>query len=256
MLAVFLRGDAMTTCAKEIVPFDRVRETPARLGFWAASLTAAVTIVSFGIAIFTPPRSGPFCMGACAGYPYSDTAAFFPRDYLWIFPAILLTPLFLVVCVCAHSWVATKMRVFSGIALMFAAIATGLITLDYFIQIEVMQPSLLKGETDGIALFSQYNPHGIFIAMEDLGYLMMSAAFFFLGAALGADSRLERIVRWLLMVSSALAYASFVGMSIAFGNALETRFELAIITINWTALIIVSVMLSILFRRTLRHPAS
>lgn len=246
----------MSTYAKDVVPFDRVREIPARLGFWSASLTAAVTVVSFGIAIFTPPRSGPFCARGCVVYPYSDAAAFFPRDYLWIYPAILLTPLFLMVCMCAHSWVAVKRRVFSGIALMFAAIATGVITFDYFIQIEVIQPSLLKGETDGIALFSQYNPHGMFIAMEDLGYLMMSAAFFFLGAALATGSRLERTVRWLLMVSAVLGCATFVGMSVAFGNALETRFELAIITITWTALTIASVMLSILFRRTLRHSAS
>jgi hypothetical protein len=25
-----------------------------------------------------------------------------------------------------------------------------------------------------MSLFSQYNPHGVFIALEDLGYLMMS----------------------------------------------------------------------------------
>jgi hypothetical protein len=33
-----------------------------------------------------------------------------------------------------------------------------------------MQPSLLKGETEGLTLFLQYNPDGIFIALEDLGY--------------------------------------------------------------------------------------
>lgn len=243
----------MSTYAKEIVPVDRATATAARLGFWVSLVTALLTIGSFVVAILTPPRSGPFCTSSCVAYPYNNTAAFFPRDYFWMFPAILLTPLFLIVCACAHSWVATERRIFTLIALLFAAIATVFITLDYFIQIQVIQPSLLKNETNGIALFSQYNPHGLFIAMEDLGYLMMSAAFFFLGAALAADSRLGVAARWLLMVSSVLACVTFIVMSLYLGKNLEYRFEIAIVTISWTALAAASIQLSILFRRSLRR---
>jgi hypothetical protein len=32
----------------------------------------------------------------------------------------------------------------------------------------VVQPSLLSGESEGLAIISQYNPHGVFIAMQDL----------------------------------------------------------------------------------------
>lgn len=245
----------MSTYTKEVVSVDRATATAARFGFWVSLLTALLTIVSFAIAILTPPRSGPFCASSCVAYPYNNTTAFFPRDYFWMFSAILMTPLFLTVCACAHSWVAAEKRIFTRIALLFAAIATCFITLDYFIQIQVMQPSLLHGETNGLALFSQYNPHGIFIAMEDLGYLTMSAAFFFLGIALAADSRLGVAARWLLMVSSVLAFATFVGMSLYFGNNLESNFEMAVITISWTALAAASILLSILFRRTLRRVA-
>jgi hypothetical protein len=42
-------------------------------------------------------------------------------------------------------------------------------------------------------------------------------------------------------------------MSLYFGSHMETRFELAIITISWTALTITSIVLSVLFRRTLRQ---
>lgn len=245
----------MSTLAQKVesIASARATGTAARLGSWSAVLTAVVAVVSFAIAIFTPPRSGPFCIGACVVYPYSDTAAFFPRDYLWIFPAILLTPLFVVVCACVNSWILPERQVLSRIALVFAAASMAIVTLDYFIQIEVMQPSLLREETAGLALFSQYNPHGLFIAMEDLGYLILSAAFFFLGAALVRASRLESVLRWILTVSALLAFGTFIGMSLYFGSNLETRFELAIITISWTALTIASVMLAILFRRSLRH---
>jgi hypothetical protein len=246
----------MSSFERKIQSVDRARLTAARLGSWVALFTSVVTVVSFAIAIFTPPRSGPFCIGACVVYPYSDTAAFFPRDYLWIFPAILLTPLFVVVCACADAWVMPERRIFSRIAVAFAIVSAAIITLDYFIQIEVMQPMLLKGETDGLALFSQYNPHGIFIAMEDLGYLILSAAFFFLGAALAQGSRLESVLRWILMISGILAFVTFIGISLYFGSNLETRFELAIITISWTALAIASAILAILFSRPVRNGAN
>jgi hypothetical protein len=227
----------------------------ARWGFWSSLLTAIVTVVSFAIAIFTPPRSGPFCLGMCVGYPYTDTAPFFPRDYLWIFPALLLTPLLLIVCACAEI-LGRSDRMFLGrIALAFAIVCTAIITLDYFIQIEVIQPSLLRNEADGIGLISQYNPHGLFIALEDLGYLMMSAVFFFLGAFLSGQAGLERALRLLLLAGGVLGFVTFIGMSLAFGNGLETRFELAIISINWAVLTATGIMLCILFRRYLRGAA-
>jgi hypothetical protein len=49
-------------------------------------------------------------------------------------------------------------------------------------------------ETDGLALFTQYDPHGFFIALENLGYLILSAAFLFVGAAFGRANRLERSI--------------------------------------------------------------
>ena len=48
--------------------------------------------------------------------------------------------------------------------------------VDYFLQLTVVVPSLQAGETDGLSLFTQYDPHGLFIAMEALGYLMLTVA--------------------------------------------------------------------------------
>ena len=242
----------MTSPTQLLTPLDSSRATAASLGFWIGVLTAAVTAISFTIAILTPPRSGPFCTGSCVLYPYTDTAPFFPRDFWWMFPALSITPLFVILCACAHSWVAPSRTLFSRIAMLFATIASCLITLDYILQVEVLQPSLLRSEADGMALVSQYNPHGLFIAMENLGYLMMGVSMYFLGMALARNSRLENFVRWQLMVSGAAGFATFVAMSLYFGTRLETRFELAIITIDWFALIIASIVLSIVFWRSSR----
>jgi hypothetical protein len=61
-----------------------------------AVLTAVMAAVSLGMAITTLPRSGPYCQNGCVGYPYTDVAAFVPRDYLWMYPAVLLTLLTMV----------------------------------------------------------------------------------------------------------------------------------------------------------------
>jgi hypothetical protein len=65
----------------------------------------------------------------------------------------------------------------------------------------------------------QYNPHGIFISLEGLGYLMMSVALLF-AAAVFAGGRLERATRWLFVTSFVLAVGSLAGLSLLYGKDL------------------------------------
>ena len=229
------------------------RNAPDRLGFWIAVLTTVLTAAAFAIGLATPPRSGPFCVTTCIAYPYTSVAAFVPRDYRWMYIAILLTPLFGVLLACIHSGIRDNKRVFSRIALSFALISAAVITTDYFIQLEVMQPSLLKGETEGLTLFLQYNPHGIFIALEDLGYLMLSASFLFSSAVFSDGRGLERALQWLFLIASLSAFAAYLGMSISYGTNLEYRFEVVVITITWTTLIVAGALLSFWFQRGVQN---
>jgi hypothetical protein len=226
-----------------------IQVAAARLGRWIAPLLAVTAASAFALGITTPPRSGPFCVGSCIVYPYIDVVQFVPRDDLWMVPGTLLLPLFVMLAACIHFSVGVSRRPFSLIGLCFASIAAGIITLDYFTQFQVVAPSLLRGETGGLALFTQYNPHGFFIALEDLGYLVLSAAFLFVGAAFGSSTRLERAIRWTFMGAALLAGTSFLGMAWHFGFNLEYRFEVASITITWTTLIASGVMIAFLFQR-------
>ena len=134
-------------------------------------------------------------------------AAFIPNDYLWLYPGILLALIFVVLMVCIHYY-ASNDKIFSHIGLSFALVYATVITIDYFIQFTMVIPSILSGETASLSLFTQYNPHGIFIALEGLGYFMMSIAFLF-AAAVFAGGRLERAIRWLFVSSFILAVVSF-----------------------------------------------
>jgi hypothetical protein len=171
-----------------------------------------------------------------------------PRDYRWVVPGILLIPVFVVVVGCIHSLVEVGRRHLSVAGLCFASMAAAIIGIDYFIQFQVGEPSLVHGETAGLALFSMYNPHGVYIALEDLGFLTLCVAFLFVGLAIPRITRLAGAIRWTLVVAGLLAFATFAGMTWRFGLNLEYRFELAIITITWMTLLAAGVMQAFFFR--------
>ncbi|HUO15509.1 MAG TPA: hypothetical protein VMX38_11030 [Verrucomicrobiae bacterium] len=221
----------------------------ARLGFWTSVLLAVVTAAAFVSGITTPPRSGPFCTGHCITYPFTDAVQYVPRDYLWVLPGILLAPTFVILACCAMACVEERRRYLSTICICFASIATAILTIDYFIQFQVVEPSLIRGEVSGLALFTQYNPHGLFIALEDLAYLMLSAAFLFEGLSIPSASRIAKLIHWLLVLSAVLTFTTFAGMTWSFGLNIEYRFEVAIITIVWTTLILAGILFSFFFRK-------
>jgi hypothetical protein len=159
------------------------RSGAIRLGFWIAALTAVVTAVFAVTAVVTPARSGPFCGNACVASRYVDVAQFIPDDYWWLVPRILLAPIFVGLMVCIDAYAREGKKTFTRIAMSFAVIYAVIVMLDYFVQFTVVVPSLQSGETIGLSLFTQYNPHRLFIALEALGYLMMSAALFFAAPA-------------------------------------------------------------------------
>jgi hypothetical protein len=223
------------------------RNGPRRLGFWSSILLLFLAIIALALGITTPPRSGPYCTGNCIVYPFTDAARFVPRDYNWIIPAILLVPVFVVVVASIHECVQPGKRHLSLVGLCFASIAASIIAIDYFIQFQVAEPSLLRGETAGLALFTQYNPHGLFIALEDLGYLALCLAFVFVGTAFPGTRVLARAIRWTLLAAASLGFGCFISMLWHFGLDLEYRFEVVIITVTWTALIILGVMLAVFF---------
>ncbi len=221
----------------------------ARLGFWMALLLTVLTLLSFTIGMVTPPRSGAYCSGTCLAYPYADAARFVPRDYLWMLPGTLILPVFVIMAGCADVFVAARRKHLSRIGLCFASISTAIVTIDYFVQYAVVEPSLTHGETSGLALYLLYNPRGIYIALENLGYLMLSAAFLFIGFAIPISSRAGKGIRWTFVASAVLSFVTFNAMAWHFGLNLEFGLELAIISIVWTALIVAGVLFSIFFHR-------
>ncbi len=224
-----------------------------RTGFWAAVLTSVLAAVSFAVAATTPPRTGPFAApGTAIAYPYTAAARFVPRDFFWMYLALLMMLAFLVLAACVRESAADDRKVFGTIGLSLAVVSFTVIAVDYFIQLRTVQPALVRREWDGLAILSQYNPHGVFIALEEVGFLTMGLSFAFLALGLGS-SRLERVTRWVYLASSALIVATFVGMSSYLGFGVEYRFEVTAISLGWLTLTISGVLLAFVFRRRARE---
>ena len=228
---------------------EKVGSALAKFGYYISLFTAVITIITFGIAICTPPLSGPFCKEGCFEYPYHEIISRFPRDYFWMFPAIILSFSYMVMMIAVHKVVLPERSVFSLSGVAFAVISTLILSADYFVQVSFIQPSLMAGETEGIAMLSQFNPHGLFIILEELGFITMNISFIFLAPALTESARLEKSLRLTVITGFFLMLLSFATIVFINGINREYRFEVIIISITWIELIIVSILLARYFRR-------
>jgi hypothetical protein len=223
------------------------------VGFYSAVLTVVATIVTFGLAMMAVPISGANCPAECVDYPYLDTVSQYPKDFLWMLPAMLLVLGYVTLMVSIHSYTERQKRVFSQVGLTFAMIAAAILLSDYYLQFSVVPVSLMNAETEGLAMLIQYNSHGVFLVLEELGYLMMSLSFLFVAIALSNTSRLESVIRWIFTIGFVLVILSLAVISMSYGLERLDRFEVLVISIDWLILIVNGILLSILFRRRLNR---
>jgi FtsH-binding integral membrane protein len=204
-----------------------------------------VTVVTFALALTALPDSVP--------YPFTDPsiAAQWPGDYLWMYPAMVLMLLFVGLFAAVHQYASAARRLYSLLGLSIAVIAAAVLIIDYYIQVTVMQPSLEKGQLEGWAIFTQYNPNGIFLALEEIGYLLMSLALFCLVPVFAGRSKLERSLRWLLAMSFVAVVVALAVVSALLGIDRGDDFEIIVISLVWLTLIATGPMTAAIFRRAL-----
>ena len=212
---------------------------------WISLSTSAMVLISFVIAITALPKSGPNCIASCVNYPYNDIVKFFPNDYFWMIPASIAMMLYSILFTCIHYQTRPSKKIFSQISVNFALITTLILVLDYSVQLLVIQPSLTNGEQEGIALLTQYNSHGIFIALEIIGYIIMIVSFGFVILSIDGFIKEGKIIKVILVISLISSIIFFIILYGTYGLNTGDRFEVAIIGITWTTLIVIG---PILFR--------
>ncbi|MDQ3861918.1 MAG: hypothetical protein M3317_00130 [Actinomycetota bacterium] len=96
---------------------------------------------------------------------------------------------------------------------------------------------------------TQYNPYGVFIVLEELGYLLVSLSFLFLAPVFAGGGRLASAVRWVFVAGFVLTMVFLGALSVVYGLERMDRFEIAAISVAWLVLAVNGVLLGFLFRR-------
>jgi hypothetical protein len=216
----------------------------------AAVGTVVTTLAAAAVGVTTPPRSGVYCQADCITYPYTAAAPFVPRDYWWMYPLLLMLLATLMLAVAIHGLTAPGRRVLSLMGAGLTVVAVTVLAADYGIQLTAVQPALLAGQSDGLSLWTQYNPHGMFIALENVGYTAMGFGFVFLGWALAAhETRPARVASWTLRAGGVFTVVALVGYAVVYGADLQYRFEVTAISITWLTLVATGVSLGLALNR-------
>jgi hypothetical protein len=220
-----------------------------KVGFYASIILSAATIITFGFAMIAIPPSGPYCPANCMEYPFLKSLTYYPRDYLWMYCAMLQLVAYFIVMISIHFITLPGKKIYTFIGFSFSIISATVLLSDYFIQFAVVPISYMKNEFDGIPLISQYNGHGIFIALEELGYILMSFSLLSIAPSFSVKNRLERAIKLVLIVSFVGTMLSFVFYTLKYGIDRSYRFEVAAITVNFLTLITIGILMAIYFHK-------
>ncbi|MBU1176687.1 MAG: hypothetical protein KKH72_14890 [Alphaproteobacteria bacterium] len=231
---------------------DSSEKATARLGVLWSSLVLALAPVAATL-VLAPARSGPFCVEDCVTYPFADIAHLYPAEYWWMYVMIVAAFALIALGAASVSLAPVPGRALARMGNGFAILSGTTLAICYFIQIEVIQPSVLAGETEGIAVLTQYNAHGVFIALEDLGYLALALALAGLTAGLKPLGRLFAAAFWVALCGAVLVVGTFLFISIVYGVGRSYYFEVAAILVDWIAMLVVGGLLALASMRMTRR---
>jgi hypothetical protein len=167
-----------------------------KLGFWSAILSTIFSI-AYIVAQFAE------WLGLLGSMGGPESASTLLGLVVLLTPSLFLGTSFAVLMVSIHYYAPEDRKVWSHAGLMFATIYTVLISINYFVQLTLVVPRLLRGNVESIR-FLLFIPFDSFLYSVDiLGYSFMSlstlfAAFVFTGAGL------ERTVRRFLIANGLL----------------------------------------------------
>ena len=166
-----------------------------------------------------------------------------------MYPAMLLSLLFVVLVSSIYHCDPIHKNISTHIALMLSVVSAAIHSINYFIQLAVVQPSLLKGELESLILLSQYNPHGVFIALEDLGYFIIGLSFGFLSFSFVKPGKLSKSIKYTYLICSVVTVTGLIAMAIWYKSDLEYRYEVLSLSLDWLTLIITGILLFFYFKR-------
>lgn len=183
------------------------RKSAAVIGFWSSILVAFLNIWYFiAYSLYQPIQFAPW--RGLTEYAVS----FQPLPLLaWVIPCFLLAPIFLTMIGCLHVWAGEEKRIWVFLAVIFAAVYTTLMSVNYYIQMTVVQYNLADGNTDGLSLllYAYTYPRSLPGTFEGVVYGFMCVSFL-LATQIFAKEKFRRWVHWMFVGTGITGLVVFI----------------------------------------------
>jgi hypothetical protein len=214
-----------------------------RIGFWAAIVATIVGyayLVGYILLLAKYPIAPWSGMGAFAASMMTSYGnAVSALQILALLQALSIGLLAIVV----HDCVAPELKIFTRIAVVCATAFVILASINYYVQWVAIRQGILKGNIDGLGLFVQFNFDSPMSAINMLGWTLFYGLAALALAPVFRAGRMEKWIRWGLVVYGINGVATAVGLAIG----------AQIMYLSWTAGISITwyvyPLLAVLFRR-------
>ncbi len=179
----------------ELVQVDRPRISISvkNLGLWSAVLASL-----FSLIYVVGQLAEWFGLLGSTGGPESASTAL--GIVVLLTPSLLLGSSFAILMVAVHYYAQQDKKIWSHIAVMFATIYAALISINYYVQLTLVLPHMVRGEIESVR-FLLFTPFDSFLYSVDiLGYSFMSLSTLFAAFVFDRPG-LERTIRWFLIAN-------------------------------------------------------
>lgn len=175
---------------------SRISPSVRSLGYWSAIFSTIFSITY----IIAQLIEWMGLLGSQGGPENPST----PMGLVWLLtPSLLLGVSFVILMVSIHYYASESDKIWSHLGLTFATAYAVLIGIVYFVQLTLVVPRLMSGNTQDIQLLI-FTPFDSFLyAVDILGYSFMSLATLFTARIFTGDG-LKKIVRWFLTANGVL----------------------------------------------------
>lgn len=165
----------------------KLSSTVSKFGYWSGFLASLFSIVY----IVGQLAEWMNLLGSGGGAENAST----PLGLVVLLtPSLFLGSSFALLMVSVHYYADEENRIWSHAAIVFACIYTVLISINYYVQLTLVVPHMLRGEVESIR-FLLFTPFDSFLYSVDiLGYSFMSLSTLF-GAFVFTGPGLERTAR-------------------------------------------------------------
>jgi len=121
----------------------------------------------------------------------------YPKDQFWLFlPSLFLAPAFLITMISLHYSSQKEAKIWTAIGVAFAVIYCSFATLNYFVQLTVVIPPLVKGKIDETNMLA-FKPGSFMFGIDCLGYFFMSLSTLLVAFSFRATHK--NLYNWMLV---------------------------------------------------------